>query len=857
MSAPCGPRMKLTLKPISHPRLGEIDIVDDLFPIGRNEEPFASRLGEEASSLSRRHARVFQENGKIFLADLGSLNGTRINERELKNDVAVLNDNDRITFGGAVEFRVEIPQTAAKPVAKASAIRLTLAPADPGSGLDSVVVESFPFLISRNEGSFEQYRERLPDAWRKLSRRHAVIALKGDRLSVEDLESSNGTYVSGERLDERARQLSDGDTIAFGDPKFLYKVRIQNLREPTQFAATIFGRSDQPPVPPAAPPQPAVVSQPSQPAAVEQPPPSVAPPSGGAHRTRFVSSADSFINVFCADDELAQNKSAEGAAKTLEVQQLQAPATGWGKFKHMFGQVWRALGGGVGVDRRFVWGGVAVLGVIVMAGAITYLIGIDRNEIKHLLDEGHYSESALAANRYLERNPDDLDVRAWAEDALIRSVVPKWTDYIEQGRFSDATQYLTAQREANRFNARGLQMIDTLAWAGRVQAHMADRGGPASPLVLFRHEKPIRELVEEWEANSFRRQQIMDQIVTREPKFEQVQAQLFSSLTSLRNDNSLYVKAMEDLKTAIQGALKRNQRQSIDKLLDEFAASYPRVGGVDVLRQDLARYDTLNKLVQQKELLQVVHMRRTSKFQSPIFAEHVDAWLASELPPRDIIDKHAEAAAAWRAGNHTQAIALLQTVKDAPWGEVATRQIARYQQIGADYDALMVSKGKDEYWDRLLVVWSSLRPDEDDYLIQSLQPDFLAHRDQVVPRLDQSLKRVRGYWGEYQSSGGIPGVIRVEERVSPRFSGQAKRLSGAYQEISSGARTYRLLQLTPPAEWQKLQQDVVDEVQRQRRWLEDLNIVLEPAVLHAKLALLPEISEQSLWVQSTSDPKKD
>jgi len=200
---------------------------------------------------------------------------------------------------------------------------------------------------------------------------------------------------------------------------------------------------------------------------------------------------------------------------------------------------------------------------------------------------------------------------------------------------------------------------------------------------------------------------------------------------------------------------------------------------------------------------------------------------------------------------------MLKSVKDAPWGEVATRQIERYQKVGADYDALLMTKGKDEYWDRLLTVWSSLRPEEDGHLIQALEPDFVAHKEKVLPRMDQSLARVRNYWGEYQSAGGIPGVIRVEERVSPRFSGQAKRLSGAYSEISSGARTYQLLQVTPPPEWQSLQQEVVDEVQRQRRWLQDLNIVLEPVLLHAKLGLLPEISEQSLWVQSTTDPKKD
>jgi pSer/pThr/pTyr-binding forkhead associated (FHA) protein len=883
--------MKAILKPVSHPGLGEISIVDDLLAIGRNEEPFASKLGAEASNLSRRHARVFQEDGKFFIADLGSLNGTRINQRELKNNVALLSNNDHITLGGAVEFRVEIRQANEPTANKNAAFRVTLVPENAANGLETIAIQSFPFLISRNEGGFDQYQERLSSAWRKLSRRHAVIAIKGGRVSVEDLDSSNGTFVAGARLDERSRPLSDGDIVAFGDPTFSYRVRIENLHEPTQFAATVFGRSDQTPQPRATQPpnveqppqstkqheavkqaeafkqpeasfkqvdvvkQPEVAKQPEAVAAIEEPA-VVESRGGGANRTRFVSSADSFINVFCSDDEVAGSSQAGDHAATTETPQLQPPPTGLRKLRNTVGQVWQALGGGT-IDRRVVWGATALLGVIVMAIAITYLVGLDRRNIKDRLDDRHYSESAAAANRYLEHNSNDAEVNTWAEEALTLAIVPTWVDHIDHGRYAEAAQYLATQREAHAHIPRGVQMIDTLAWAGRMEAHMAERGGASGPIVLFRDEAPIRSLVEEWSADSFRRQQIMDQIVTRVPEFEPVHSRIFSSLTTLRSDNALYVKASEDLKTSIRSSLERGERQNIDKLLSEFTANYPRVSGIDALRADLAQYDTLNQLVQRKELLQLAQLDRTSKFRTPIFTEYVDTWLAKALPPPEVAAKHVKAAAAWGTGNHDEAIAILKSVKDAPWGDVAMRQIERYEKVGADYDALLMTKGKDQYWDRLLTVWSSLRPDEDGHLIQALEPDFVAHKQEVLARMDQSLARVRTYWGEYQSAGGIPGVIRVEERVSPRFSGQAKRLSSAYREISSGARTYQLLQVTPSPDWQSLQREVVDEVQRQRRWLQDLNIVLEPVLLHAKLGLLPEISEQSLWVQSTTDPKKD
>ena len=85
----------------------------------------------------------------------------------------------------------------------------------------------------------------------------------------------------------------------------------------------------------------------------------------------------------------------------------------------------------------------------------------------------------------------------------------------------------------------------------------------------------------------------------------------------------------------------------------------------------------------------------------------------------------------------------------------------------------------------------------------------------------------------------------------------ARDEANAFAEVTKGVRTYQLLQTPMPSEWQNLQEQVVNEVQRQRRWLEDLNIVLEPALLNAKLALLPQASEQFLWPQSTTAQEQD
>ncbi len=46
-----------------------------------------------------------------------------------------------------------------------------------------------------------------------LSRRHAELAVKGSKLLIRDLGSSNGTYVNNERVTET--ELKTGDTVRF------------------------------------------------------------------------------------------------------------------------------------------------------------------------------------------------------------------------------------------------------------------------------------------------------------------------------------------------------------------------------------------------------------------------------------------------------------------------------------------------------------------------------------------------------------------------------------------------------------------------------------------------------------------
>jgi len=55
-----------------------------------------------------------------------------------------------------------------------------------------------------------------------VSRRHAVVTVRSDRVTVADLASKNGTFIGSERVQEES-SLVDGNEITFGKVKVIYR----------------------------------------------------------------------------------------------------------------------------------------------------------------------------------------------------------------------------------------------------------------------------------------------------------------------------------------------------------------------------------------------------------------------------------------------------------------------------------------------------------------------------------------------------------------------------------------------------------------------------------------------------------
>lgn len=83
---------------------------------------------------------------------------------------------------------------------------------------------------------------RLDDA--HVSRRHAILALRGEGARILDDRSSNGTFVNGRSV--MVSELADGDVLRFGRAVFRYTVIGPRARRPMRRIPLARGRRPTP-----------------------------------------------------------------------------------------------------------------------------------------------------------------------------------------------------------------------------------------------------------------------------------------------------------------------------------------------------------------------------------------------------------------------------------------------------------------------------------------------------------------------------------------------------------------------------------------------------------------------------------
>jgi ABC-type multidrug transport system ATPase subunit/ABC-type multidrug transport system permease subunit len=163
--------------------------------IGRSAE---CDITLEQPGVSSRHCRLTETANAVVLEDLGSTNGTFVNGVQITAPVRV-GRSDRVTLGLSV------------PLPWPDGIKLQSAPA----AERAVVLSDMPVTLGRDPKCELVVLDPL------VSRFHARVTAAGKAWRLEDLDSTNGTFLNSRRL-TRPTQLNPGDTIGVGGHLFTF-----------------------------------------------------------------------------------------------------------------------------------------------------------------------------------------------------------------------------------------------------------------------------------------------------------------------------------------------------------------------------------------------------------------------------------------------------------------------------------------------------------------------------------------------------------------------------------------------------------------------------------------------------------
>ena len=164
--------------------------------------------------VSRKHAEIILENGKVSVRDLGSTNGTTFNGEPLGEQQIQVSDGDEVDFAGNV-LKLSIPGAANATQALPSE---AVSEADPEKEPVAYLIagdERQPLAAGENTiGRRGENDVVLVDPY--VSGRHARL-LVGDEIVLTDLGSTNGSFVNGTKLEpDTPRAIVSTDEVILG-----------------------------------------------------------------------------------------------------------------------------------------------------------------------------------------------------------------------------------------------------------------------------------------------------------------------------------------------------------------------------------------------------------------------------------------------------------------------------------------------------------------------------------------------------------------------------------------------------------------------------------------------------------------
>lgn len=265
------------------------------FYIGRSH---TSDIILPSDNVSRRHARLYTVDGKCYIEDLNSSNGVFVNGRRIQ-EVYQIQRSAQIKVGDYylhIESDADQGAEEDKTFCKLTGRNLAFA--------------NQVFRVQRKVNLMGRGKDcTLTIIDPSVSRIHAKLSIeRSGALTLEDLKSSNGTFVNDEKIE--VATLSHRDVIRIGNVEFLVELPDQDtvLGPPPKMDARDSGR-DKPKEPP-----------PKRPEEPKKGGPATAPSPA------FEASASRAAPAYEVSDRPATGKAAQPTGKSAPAAKAQPPA---------------------------------------------------------------------------------------------------------------------------------------------------------------------------------------------------------------------------------------------------------------------------------------------------------------------------------------------------------------------------------------------------------------------------------------------------------------------------------------------------------------------------------------------------
>lgn len=178
--------------------------------------------------VSRQHAVINYRDGIFMITDLGSANGTFVNDKQLEAPFPLASGDEIRLYVPILGFSAVVTAEDEKHAQESG----TYIVATTSTGKGKVIITTgaqeghvIPLLINRvtigRATSKANWDIALQDP--SVSRPHAQLERVNNVWTISDLGSANGTMVNGTVITEKGRMLRDGDIIALGSTLILFR----------------------------------------------------------------------------------------------------------------------------------------------------------------------------------------------------------------------------------------------------------------------------------------------------------------------------------------------------------------------------------------------------------------------------------------------------------------------------------------------------------------------------------------------------------------------------------------------------------------------------------------------------------